>query len=283
MALETDLLRTFVAVADVGSFTRAAPFLNLTQSAISLQMRKLEERAGSPLFERTGRGVKLTDAGRALLPYAQKLLATEQEATAALRLMRSAPRVRVGMPDVYAEQLLAGIVDALARFDVGLEVCCDVSWRLEERLRRAELDVALVVEHEERGGEVLLEDPLAWAASERLEVSPDDPVPLALYPNPCTYRARALAALVSAERAFTITFVTQATAAIDLAVDMGLGVAVRSRSTLRPGWRELDEDHGLPALQPAVLRLHLAPDSQRPEVERVAEQLRSTTPALLAG
>src|SRR5215204_7763170 len=144
--LDVDHLRTFLAIAETGSFTRAADLVHKTQSAVSMQMKRLEERVGRPIFARDGRASKLTEDGERLLDYARRIVKLNVEALAAFGDGELNGRVRLGVPDDYADRYLPEI---MARFSrayprVELTVVCEPSTELVERVEANELDLAIV-------------------------------------------------------------------------------------------------------------------------------------------
>src|SRR6478672_4488133 len=149
--LDTDQLRSFLAIVDTGSFTRAAERVNKTQSAVSMQVRRLEERlGGKALFSKQGRGVRLTDDGERLIDYARRILHVEAAALAAVGDNGLDGRVRLGIPDDYAESFLPDILTRFVRRHplVELAVACESSLSLAERMRAGELDLAIVTDHQ---------------------------------------------------------------------------------------------------------------------------------------
>ncbi len=286
ITLDTQLLRAFVAVAEVGSVTKAAKLLALTQSATSLQIQRLEELLDSELFLRSRRGVRLTAAGEAFLVYAKKLLALQDEAIRSVREVPDSARLRIGMPDVYAIRYLP---EVLARFgelrpDVRPEIRCEVSTKLFDAVDEGACDVCLGVKHDrEAVGEVLGKEPIAWVASPDLALAKDEPVPLALYPEFCIYRAHGLKALADAGRPWRIAYTSQSSSAIDIAVDCGWAVAIKSRRTAKPGWRELGEGDGMPPLEPVILELRRSPAADSPALRELCGLLAEAVRADLEG
>ncbi|MEN0098998.1 MAG: LysR family transcriptional regulator, partial [Brucella pseudogrignonensis] len=144
--LDLDQLQTFIAIADTGSFTKAADAVFKTQSAVSMQMRRLEERIGKPLFERDGRINRLTEDGERLLLYARRMLLLNGETIAAFDDTQLEGHVRIGTPDDYADRFLPEIMARFARSNprVELSVVCEPTVNLDEMIRRGTLDIALV-------------------------------------------------------------------------------------------------------------------------------------------
>src|SRR5690606_15188529 len=144
--LDIDQLRTFIAIAETGSFTRAAEVVHKPQSAVSMQMKRLEERIGRPVFARDGRASKLTEDGQRLLDYARRLVKLNAETVAAFSDAALSGRVRLGVPDDYADRYLPEIMARFSRAYPGVElsVLCEPSVDLLERIDANELDLAIV-------------------------------------------------------------------------------------------------------------------------------------------
>jgi DNA-binding transcriptional LysR family regulator len=144
--LDIDQLRTFMAIADTGSFTRAADVVFKTQSAVSMQMKRLEERIGKSLFERDGRASRLTEDGERLLDYARRIVKLNLEAVSAFATAELTGRVRLGVPDDYADRYLPEILARFSRSNPRAEVTviCEPSSMLAERIQANELDIAII-------------------------------------------------------------------------------------------------------------------------------------------
>src|SRR6266540_1445355 len=144
--IDIDQLRTFIAIAETGSFTRAADVVHKTQSAVSMQMKRLEERLGRPIFARDGRASKLTEDGERLLDYARRIVKLNVEALAAFSDAELTGRVRLGVPDDYADRYLPEIMARFSRVYPGVEltVICEPSTDLVERIKGNELDLAII-------------------------------------------------------------------------------------------------------------------------------------------
>lgn len=282
ISLDPQLLRAFVAVAEVGSFTRAAKILALTQSATSLQIQRLEELLEVELFARTPRGVQLTAAGEAFMMYARRILALQDEAVRSVRRVPEATRIRIGLPDVYAMRYLPEVLGRFSEMypQVHPEVRCEVSTRLFEAFDDGALDLCLGVVHDrERAGEVLGGDGIGWVASPSLTLADDEPVPLALYPEYCVYRAHGLRALAEAGRPWRLAYTSESSSAIDIAVSQGFAVAIKARQTMRPEWRELGAAEGMPRLSPVEIELRRSPTSESPALRDLGDLLAETVRA----
>ena len=193
--LDLALLQTFVAIADHGSFTQAAKQVHRTQSAVSLQMQRLEATAGAPLFKKNGRQMETTDTGDLLLNHARTLLALNDEALHALRGIAIEGTVRLGAPTDVAEDYLPDILKAFAAAHarVKLEVVVERSHELVKSYRAGKLDLALAL-GEAPGGEILGRQKVVWIAARDFNLDPRQPIPLVLLEAPCIFRNLALEA-----------------------------------------------------------------------------------------
>lgn len=275
MDLQIDLLRAFHEVAETGSFTRAARRLNRVQSAVSMQIKRLEEAVGRPLFERGGRRVALTDEGVMLLGYARRMLSLNREALTSLREPAVAGVVRLGASDV-ASYLLPDILPRFAAAYPGLEleIHCDRSWNLLDALDDGALDLVLVTQHQGRPpGRLVREEPLVWAAARGGRAQERDPVPLALFGQGCIYREAALRALDAGARRWRIAYSSVNPAGLRAAVDAGLAVTTAVQSTLDDGMEVLGAAEGFPPLPAVRITLHQAADGARPPVARLASEI----------
>ncbi|MCK0207568.1 LysR substrate-binding domain-containing protein [Starkeya koreensis] len=257
--LDIDQLRTFIAIAETGSFTRAADVVHKTQSAVSMQMKRLEERVGKPIFARDGRASRLTDEGDRLLDYARRIVKLNMEAVASLASAELSGRVRLGVPDDYADRYLPEI---MARFsathpNVELTVVCDPSTDLIDRIDTGDLDLAIITDCEtvNRETEIIRREQLLWVGSSRHPVHLETPVPLALGRQTCNWRQEAISMLQAVGRPFRILYTSSNSTAVSAAVLSGLAISVLPESGLRPGMRVLGPSDGFPALAPCRIGL----------------------------
>lgn len=278
--LELELLRTFVAVVDGGGFTRAAERLHRTQSTVSQQLKRLEERLGAPVLARNTRRVALTDRGELLLGYARRLLALNDEALSTLAETRLQGRACLGAAQEVAD---GGLTDVLARFSrlypaVALEVRVEANLNLSEDVARGNLDLAVLFQEPGNvhdGGtqcEVFKPLPLAWVASQDLRIPTDGPLPLVLHNGPCVFRNAALSALDAIGRPWRIVLSTPSLAGMRAALRAGLGLGVRPRRWLESDLRVLGDD--MPPLPDVELALLTAPDTDGLILGRLRAALR---------
>lgn len=274
--LDLALLQAFSAVVDSGSFTRAAQYLCRTQSAVSMQLRKLEDLTGHQLLHRDSRNIKLTEEGEVLLGYARRMIRLNEEALVALDQPHAQGHVRLGMPDDYAHQFLPGVLAHFAHAypRVQLEVIGALSGDLLNRVEAGELDVALITRQpKRRRGQVLRTEHLVWTGSRQHLAFEVSPLPLALFPEGCVFREHALAALDAAQIPWRIAYTSQSFAGGKLAVSGGLALTVVAQSMVPPEWRVLGAEHALPRLPEIEIALHRAPGTLSPAVALLEAQL----------
>ncbi|HXH04533.1 MAG TPA: LysR substrate-binding domain-containing protein [Candidatus Competibacteraceae bacterium] len=276
--LDIDLLRALVAVVDSGGFTTAAQRLHRTQSAVSMQLRKLEETVGRRLLERGRNGVVATADGELLLGYARQLLSLHDQALATLRADPAVGRVRLGIPDDYAHVFLP---EAVARFTacyprVEVRVDCALSRALEKRLQAGEFDLIVVTRRPgDSSGTTLRREPLVWAAAPGHRPELSDPLPLAMFPEDCAFRPYLLTTLERAGRPWRTAFTSSSLTGVLSAVTCGLALTCLARSTVPSGWRILGPAEGLPPLPAVEIALHMA-EPASPAVRALARHLLAT-------
>lgn len=279
--LDPDLLRAFLAVADHGSFTRAAAQLNRTQSAVSMQIRRLEMRVAAELFRRNTTMVELTQAGESLITYARRILALNEEAVGRLHEHRLEGRVRLGVMDDYGSHVLPAV---LARFltlypRIHVEMETGLTSTMLGRLGESyDLVIAMHGEGHGNGQLMRLEQPV-WAASAEHQAWQADPLPVALYPMGCLFRRWAMEALDAAQRPWRLAFVSHNLATVEAIAAQGLAVTVVKSSFLPRSLRSLSSREGLPALPGAEIRLHAGPGPTR-AMGLLADHLREAFAAM---
>ena len=249
--LDIDQLRTFIAIAETGSFTKAADVVHKTQSAVSMQMKRLEERLDRAIFARDGRASKLTDDGERLLDYARRIVKLNMEALAAFSDAELCGRVRLGVPDDYADRYLPEIMARYSRVYAGVEltVMCAPSSELVEHIDRNELDLAIITNcGSNRTAEIFRRERLLWIASNRHSVHLEERLPLALGRPSCSWRQSAIASLETIGRPYRVLYTSANSGAVAAAVLSGLAVSVFPESGLRPGMRVLTPADGFPEL-----------------------------------
>ena len=280
--LDTDQLRSFLAIVDSGSFTRAAERVHKTQSAVSMHIRRLEEQLGCALFVKYGRGARLTAEGESLIEYARRMIQIEAGAFAALSRKGLRGAARLGIPDDYAESFLAEI---LARFYrrhplVEVSVVCEGSVDLAAQVSAGALELALVTDHPGlHGFELLREEPLVWVAAERFRVEDGTPVPVALGGASCLWRQATEDALATAPRVARGLLYSKSYSAIGSVVRAGLAATTLPASMVAEGLRVLGRAEGLPELPMTRMGLVHAAGRATEEANALAEAIRTTVGA----
>lgn len=278
--LDLDQLRTFVAIAESGSFTRAAEVVFKTQSAVSMQMRRLEERIGKDLFVKEGRTNRLTEEGERLLTYARRLLRLNREILAAFDDTSLEGSIRIGTPDDYADRFLPEIMARFARSNprVELSVTCEPTINLQEQIRRGQLDIAIVTHDNDRGtSEVVRREPLLWVTSANHSIHKEEVLPIAVGRTTCMWRRAACDMLDAMGRDYRILFTSWSATVIIAAVLSGQAVSVLPECALRPGMRVLGEADGfgqLPDVRIGIMRGHTSqPELVDALARHIAESL----------
>ncbi len=272
--LDTDLicLRALVAVVEEGSFSAAAKRIYRTQSAVSLQIAKLEDKLGTKLVERNSRSLSLTPAGETFVSYARRILDLADEAFLAVTAPDDATLLRVGFAEYLAPQHLHTL---LARFrrahpNCDLSLVLGLGGSLLEALEKDELDV--VFAGPEAGyGKVLWEEQLVWTGSWEGEEDEDTPVELVLMHPPCSYRQIAFDALTTIGRPWKMSIDANAVQAVQSAIRAGLGVSVLPRSAVLEEMPILDD--GLPPLPNTAVMSYVRDEGANPYAQRFIDFL----------
>ena len=256
MNLTPDILRTFVAAAQSGNFTHAAKKVHLTQSAVSMQISRLESDIGKPLFNRITRGVELTSHGERLLRYALRLLQIHDKAVASLTGPNLNGQIRLGVPEELSFRYLPGILRSFsARYPlISVDIYCDFSNRLKEMVEEGKLDLCLA--NDETGsriGHFLRNEPVVWIAPRDAAPEMESPLPLALFHQGCMYRKWGMQALAQKAIPFRIAYSSPSFAGILAAVRSGVAVAPVGKSSVTQEFRILET---LPALPYVCITLY---------------------------
>jgi DNA-binding transcriptional LysR family regulator len=281
--LDVDLLKTFLAIADNGSFTKAAEEVHKTQSAVSMQMKRLEELVGTPLFAKDGRMSRFTQDGERLVDYARRIVAINDEAIYAFAKPDLTGTIKFGTPDDYAERFLPEILARFARTHpmVTVDVECLGSGELFERCKRGEMDLALVT----HGCDILTQEPvrrekLVWVTSTRHHAHMAEVLPLAVSHAGCGWRSMVLRALDGQQRKFRVAYSTPNSNAVNAAVLQGLAVGAIPELCLRPGMRILTEKDGFPSLGTFDIGLVRKPGKANKAIEALARHVTESLSTL---
>ncbi len=277
--LDVDLLRSFLAVAQQGSVTKAAGALGRTQSAISVQIKRLEQMLSVSLFDRQARGVRLTDAGQRLLPRARQLL-EELYTLRASFSDRLTGRLAIGIPDDYGHSVLPFILQRFCQANPGVEISmrCGFSAGFPEAVAEGSLDLAVYSAEEGaalQGGESLTSISTHWVARSGWRPPPEGaPIPLALFDRACWWRDMAIRSLSAEGLPFKIVLTSESVLGVKAAVAAGLAVSMLAGDTLEPDMQLLAESDGFPALPASELTLIKNPNAASPALDRMIEAIR---------
>jgi DNA-binding transcriptional LysR family regulator len=274
MSYDTGLLQAFIAVHEANGFTRAAEQLHLTQSAVSHQIRRLEELVGRPLFHRTTRRLRLTADGEDFLRLAQRILQAQEALARHFRCSPIAGQVRFGVPESFMREGLPQLLRQFSRScpNVRLEVSVGLTLDLASMVRERELDLAVVVSLPGAvQGELLQRQPMVWAAAEGFAWTRATSLPLAYSPPPCVCRQVSIDALNQAGIAWHAAFSSHSLHDLRAVALSGLAVASFTHDNLRPGMAVLDERAGLPPLPMLDFTLAYSEDSPAQRSPAVVE------------
>jgi DNA-binding transcriptional LysR family regulator len=269
--LDMDVLRTLAVAMDLGGFAKAAERLGRSQSAVSLQMRRLEERVGRPLFRKQGRGLALTDAGDVVLGYARRILELNDEAVAAARGIAVEGSVRFGVPQDFGDAWLPGVLAQFSRAypAVTIEARVDRTNGLVKRLRGGGLDLALLWGNPLPNLTRVKRLPMAWIGARGFAAKRGAELPLALFEQPCMFRQPGIEALERARRPWRLAFTSPSLSGLWAAASAGLGITIRTPLGLPSQLAPLERD--LPKLPDIALSLYTAQASPTAAVARLRE------------
>jgi DNA-binding transcriptional LysR family regulator len=278
--LELDVLRTFVAIAETGSFSAAAASVFRTPSAVSMQIKKLEETLGRPMFLRDARSVSLTADGEVLLGYARRLLAINRDAVSKFISPDISGIVRLGAPDDVGERVLPSILKRFARThpDIAVDVVIDQSTNLRKRLAEQRLDLTLLTCQPNtvpEDSEVLLEEPLVWAGARGGSAHMCRPLPVSLWEEGCAWRAGAVEGLDRIGLDYRVAYLSAHIAGQRAAIASDLAVAPLPKSFVGDDLMVLGEEDGLPEIGTYSLAMLIRPNAE-PAVLAAADHMRAT-------
>lgn len=262
--LQIDWLRSFVAAVDAGSLTGAAPEVHRSQSAVSMQLKKLEAAVGHPLLTRGPRHLQLTPQGQQLLGYARRMLDLQAEAQAALHGEAITGQVRLGVPDDYASKYLTPVLKRFAPRHGGVEIQldCEQSTSLIPRVASGDLDLALVSRDHARRGMLLFHEPMVWVGSPQFEVWSRSPLPIAVYESASLGRRSAINALALQGRSYKVVYNSSSLAGQIAAVESGLAVAALTQCSTPGHLQMLGLEHGLGPMEPMQVAVYRSRASQ---------------------
>lgn len=278
VSFDLDVMRSFVTGVELGSFAKAAERLGRSTSAVSAQLKKLEDQAGTPLLRKAGRGMALTEVGEVMLGYARRLLELNDEAASAVRGVQLEGRVRLGLQEDFGESVLPEVLGRFKRAHPRLRVEVHIARNaaLMQSLEAGRLDLALAWETEARAphAQHIQTLQMCWIGADaaQLPYVADEPIPLVVLDAPCLMRTAAINALDAAGLAWRIAFTSASLAGTWAAVKAGLGVSVRTPLGVPADLRMMDASvANLPALPKLGLALYRSEEEPAPEVARLAE------------
>lgn len=268
--MDSDLLRSFVAFAECGSFNRAADRIGRTPSAFSMQMKRLEDIVGNTLFEREGRNVLLTADGITFVGYARRMLSLQDEAMGKMRGQDSSRPIRIGCPDDYTQKILPVVLRAIRKTypDAKFFISVNPTILLHRMLDQGELDIS-IISRSEKGeeGYFLRHEPGVWVSSPIHKQHLANPLSLVLPAEDCKFHAWAIDAISKADRSFTLFATTRQAASLLHLVRDGLGVAALAAASVTDEFQILESRDGFPPL-PAVGVALMLSDASHPLVDR---------------
>ncbi len=276
-SLDIDQLRTFLAVVESLSFTRAADRVARTQSAVSMQMKRLEETLGKKLFIRQGRGIIVSPDGHRFVGYARDIVERSNEALAAFDDKALRGSVFLGTADDYAERFLPTILAGFSASNpfVEVSVVCENTFGLSQRIESGELDMAIVTHNETRlHSQLIRREPLLWVTSEKHTAHQTSPLPLALGSPHCIWRKAAVEELANRGVEYRMLYTSFSATVVGAAVTAGLAVSVQPESALRRGMRILTEKDGFPKLPECEIGLLQGTREETDVTRALADHIR---------
>lgn len=275
--MDIDLLRTFVAICETRSFTAAARHVGRTQSAVSLQMRRLEESLDRPLFFRGPSTLSLTEHGELLYAHALDILAGVDRALAAFDRSSPAGIVVIGLPDDYAPRVLPFILDCTMVLlpHITVDVVLEESKALARHLAEGAVDLAFVTDGEGplRGGPVAFHDRIVWVGPAGKKVHLSDPVPIAIWGDDDSYSRPIFETFKRTGRRYRVAVVSQSMTGLRAAVTSGHAISTMVSSSMVEGMCELTEADGYPKLREVAIRLERAQRKKSTVIDRLEAHL----------
>lgn len=275
--LDSDLLRTLIAISEAKNFTHASEVVGRTQSAVSVQMKKLEEIVDERLFNRGPRGVALTPAGEQLVRDSKRIISLLDQAAISVHSDNLDGSIKIGVPEEYGGTILPRVLYEFSKVHPKVEVTvhCACSSELRGKFDKGKLD--LIVTHEDAAmirGEVLINDPVVWVTSDKHFQHEYDPLPIAAYERGCWWRDWSLSVLEQRQKNFRLTYESSSTLGLQAAVSSGIAVAILAQSQIPAGCRELTEEEGFPSLHGSSIVLRQREDTDCATNAGMAQAIR---------
>lgn len=262
--LQIDWLKSFVAIVDAGSLSGATHSVYRSQSAVSMQLKKLEHAVGQKLLIRNNRQLELTTQGQMLLGYARRILDLHSEAQAVFHGEELVGQVKLGVPDDYAAKYLTPVLKNFAtRFGgVEIELTCEQSTALIPRIENNDLDLALISRDKASRGTLLFYEPMVWVGTPKFESWRKDTLPIAVYESASLARRSAINSLALQGKSYKVVYNSSSLAGQIAAVESGLAVAVFTQCSVPPYLIILGEEHGLSPLEPMEVSVYRSSKSK---------------------
>ncbi len=282
--LPTDFLRSMVIIADMESFTKAGEVIGRSQSALSLQMKKLEQTVGQTLFERQGHNFTLSPQGEILVNYARQILALNDHVLNELNPQALRGNIRLGIPSEFATSVLPKVLGSFSRNNpqVSLEVQCDLSSNLRKDFASEGYDVIFTLTlldqdenslQHEHAEDFIRYDDLVWVGAKRFNLRQNKEVPLIVAPEGCLYRQQALASLEKMKIPWRIVYTIVDISGIQAALQEGIGVTVLAKTSVPENLYVMPVDPAFPPMAKVGMRLRTKPDLQMPAVDRLVHYI----------
>lgn len=273
--LDLDTLRTFSVIHELGGLTQAAERLGRTPSAISLQMKRLQDDLGTRLLRKRGRGLALTEAGEVVLTYARRILAVHDELLDAMEGANLAGQVRIGCPQDFAS-ILPSVLSHFASLypQMRIELFIEGNAALAEGIEKGRIDLAAVIGHEDRATAARVgELDIVWITSPSFAPPQGQPLPLAVLGPQCAFRKSAIQHLEAAGMPYRIAASSPSLDGLWAAIFGGLGITARTAVNLPEGLNSAGSLYGLPSLGQLPVTLHRGPHSNGVAIDRIAALL----------
>jgi len=277
MHIPIDLLNTFVVLAETRNFTLAGKRIHKSQSAVSMQIKRLTETVGKPLIEMEGKQVHLSPMGELVLEQAQKIISVHDAAMIAINQSELKGRVRLGAPEDYCSLFVPQILAGFARDypDIRVDVICRPSAQLYGDLLQGKLDLAVCTALDVEG-EKIFQEPVVWVTRAKTAMLKKDSLPLAVYSHDCLYRKWAMEALEKINRPFHVAYMSPSISGILAAVRAGLAVAPVALSLAGEDVQIIRAEDGFPVLPIADVCLYRTGNSNNPLVANLAIHVRKS-------
>lgn len=274
--IDSDLLRTFVTIAQCGNLTVAAGKLGRTQSAISVQLRKLENGLGRRLFDRTAKGMAISDAGESLLPKAKAILADMAE-VATLFAEPLTGSIRVGLPDDFDETILDNVLMSFSQAHPGVQVMaasgCTAGYAAA--IQSGDLDVAVCSGPANQQGEALGTEETVWASRRDTALHTQEVLPIAILDRGCWWCNLPTESLEAAGKMYTIVFRSSNFASLQAALRSGFAVGALPKSSIRADLKVLTRKDGLPQLPASRRSILMSPHAPEPLAQAMVDAIRA--------